>query len=251
VFVTRLAPTPSGFLHLGNLYSFLLTAELAQEKNARLLLRIDDMDRKRFRVEYLEDIFRWLDKLSIKLDGGPSSPGDFEKNYRQDLRIAEYRLAMELLKKQNRSYFCVCRRRDYEAKYPATCRSKKWSNTEEGLWRFQAQDLDYALGDFIIWRRDKIPAYQLSSVVDDIKLGINYIVRGEDLLESSQSQMLLWDLLSPTKRPDIDHHSLLLNTEGEKLSKSRVKTSNSLLNDLSVAELKKGYIEWKNSSKLL
>ena len=87
---TRIAPTPSGFLHVGNAVSFLITYCLAKSENGKLLLRIDDLDRERYRKEYLEDIFYALDWLGIQYDEGPSSVADFDKYWSQHQRLSLY-----------------------------------------------------------------------------------------------------------------------------------------------------------------
>lgn len=87
--LTRIAPTPSGFLHLGNAFSFLKTKALAQKHNAKILLRIDDLDRERYRPEYVQDIFDTLDFLEIKIDLGPKNLQEFESEWSQVLRMED------------------------------------------------------------------------------------------------------------------------------------------------------------------
>jgi hypothetical protein len=88
--ITRLAPTPSGYLHAGNAINFLITARLAQESGSRVLLRIDDLDQERVRPEYVEDVFRSLEWLGIHWDDGPSGPEELYSTWSQQLRTARY-----------------------------------------------------------------------------------------------------------------------------------------------------------------
>lgn len=84
--MTRMAPTPSGFLHLGNMYNFILNWLWARANNGKVLLRIDDADTERKRKEYLDDIFRVLEKTGLDWDLGPTGPDDFERNWTQAQR---------------------------------------------------------------------------------------------------------------------------------------------------------------------
>ena len=104
---TRLAPTPSGYLHRGNLFSFALTWLLARKDGLQILLRIDDMDRARFRPEYLEDIFRSLDSLGINYDEGPSGPDDFHSRWSQMHRRELYDYALSQMRQDQLLFACT------------------------------------------------------------------------------------------------------------------------------------------------
>ena len=106
----RMAPTPSGFLHLGNIVNFLLTGIIAQKKASPVFLRIDDLDKDRCRDIYLEDIFHTLDFLNLPYFG-PTSLGEFKKEYSQHNRIERYREVFEMIVDRER-YFCTCSRRE-------------------------------------------------------------------------------------------------------------------------------------------
>jgi len=108
---TRIAPTPSGFLHLGNVLSFALTAALAKQHEAKILLRIDDMDQARAEQEYIQDIFDTLNFLEIPWDEGPRNAEEFKDNYSQLHRLTLYSEAIEQLRDNKLLFACTCSRR--------------------------------------------------------------------------------------------------------------------------------------------
>ena len=118
---TRLAPTPSGYLHLGNIISFLITVSLAKKHGAKILLRIDDLDQKRVKQEYIEDIFDTIDFLEIPYDEGPRNLKDFNQNYSQVHRQALYHAVIEELKDNNFVFPCDCSRKTLLKRHP-----KRW-----------------------------------------------------------------------------------------------------------------------------
>lgn len=248
-FKTRIAPTPSGFLHLGNALSFWITEALATKHNARLLLRIDDMDRERVDPAFIDDIFETLDFLDIQWDEGPRNPMDFEANYSQVHRMDLYRRALQKLVDSGMVYACTCSRKQIEnefgGRYPGTCRFKKIPlDTRGAAWRL---DTDRAadvlvknpdgiitqtpfpdvMNQFVVRKKDGFPAYQLTSVVDDLHFGIDLIVRGADLWPSTLAQLFLAKCLGESRFLDVAfyHHPLLLLPDGTKLSKSAGATS--------------------------
>lgn len=240
---TRIAPTPSGFLHLGNIYSFLLTASLARQSDARILLRIDDLDGERVRPEYIQDIFDALNFMQIRWDEGPATPDEFERRYSQQHRMPLYQEALDRLVADNAVYACTCSRSELLRKntgggYPGTCRNKGIPLDERGVcWRlktdpdkklivknlerpFTEEVLPAKMADFIVRKKDGYPAYQLSSVVDDTHFGVDLIVRGEDLLDSTLAQVYLSGILENGFASATFHHHALLMENGGKLSKS-------------------------------
>ena len=127
---TRLAPTPSGFLHIGNGASFVATWALARACEGKILLRIDDLDAERMRPEYIEDMFKTLDWLGLDWDEGPFSVEDFFKNWSQHLRLDAYEKALNDLVKTGHIYTCSCSRKDIRLNstnslYPNTCRNNR------------------------------------------------------------------------------------------------------------------------------
>jgi glutamyl-tRNA synthetase len=248
--LTRLAPTPSGYLHLGNIYSFLLTFKIADHYKARILLRIDDMDRERVKQEYIQDIFDTLDFMELPYDLGPKNPKDFENMYSQKNRLPLYLDALETLKKSGNLFACNCSRTKIlemnpTGEYTGYCRNRKLAfNRKNMSWRFRVdaqepisfKDIELGvkterlpgiLADFIVRRKDGLPAYQLTSLIDDLYFGVDLIIRGEDLLGSTLAQVYLSKHLPQNKFEGTGffHHKLLKRDDGLKLSKSAGDTS--------------------------
>ncbi|MCC5945343.1 MAG: tRNA glutamyl-Q synthetase [Bernardetiaceae bacterium] len=243
--LTRIAPTPSGFLHLGNAYSFLLTYLIAQKTGAKILLRIDDLDKARKRPEYVEDIFKSLEWLGITYEKGAQSVEDFEQNYTQHKRLDLYEQALENLVQQEKIYACYCSRKQITKRSPLLydrfCLKRALSlDTEKAAWRIKNKDIvvsfedqrlgniEYALHekmpDFVLRRKDKFPAYQLASLVDDLHFGVDTIVRGSDLISSTAAQVFLASQIQPAAsfvENKFYHHPLLRNRYDTKLSKSK------------------------------
>lgn len=238
---TRIAPTPSGFLHLGNALSFIATSNFAKQSNAKLLLRIDDLDRDRVEKEYVEDIFETLQFLEIEYDEGPGNYSEFENKWSQTHRLKIYNAALEKLR--DNVYACTCSRTQMLKDNP--CRHKNLPlDTPNASWRLRTDanailnvktlegniiqsTLPHSMQDFIVRKKDGFPAYQLSSVVDDLHFGIDLIVRGQDLWDSTLAQMYLAQLLKEPAFANITflHHPLLETAPGQKLSKSAGDTS--------------------------
>lgn len=245
---TRIAPTPSGYLHAGNAFNFLVTHGLAKATGSRLLLRIDDLDAERARPEYVEDVFRSLEWLRIQVDEGPSGPADFEANWSQRLRIDRYAAAAEELRSAGVLYPCACSRPRFEAvdRGDHVCRNVPRTIVSNGTpWRlripdqrpvrvkeldgsFSSYDLAAIMSDPVILLRDSgRPAYQIASLCDDLEMGIGFIVRGADLLPSTACQSHLAEVLQQNSFADIafHHHALAVGPDDRKLSKSAGATS--------------------------
>jgi len=251
---TRIAPTPSGFLHEGNAFAFLLTAQLAKRHGASVLLRIDDLDNDRKRPEYVADIFETLHWLGIRWDEGPSNPKELDTEWSQHHRLALYEDALTKLRKKGLLYACRCSRKQLsELESPAddahTCRNGHLPlDMPDTAWRilipaaatvcFRNLNGDMVtlcpsqlLPDPVVRRRDGIPAYQVASVCDDVHFGIDLIVRGEDLLASTAGQFFIAQQLrfDGFLNATFHHHPLILDEKGEKWSKSAGNESESLL----------------------
>lgn len=238
----RIAPTPSGFLHEGNLVAFLLQKLLAKKHESLLGLRIDDLDRERFREAYLSDIFRCLASLEIQFDFGPKDAEDFHLHHRQDLRLSQYFEVLTRLRSMGLVYACRCSRKEIEMfsgeGCPQQCASKTIPMDESGtVWRLRwpgkttvtwqdgfmgkvTIDASEKMGDVILRRRDGLPAYQITSLTDDHYLDIGLMVRGQDLVESTAVQQWLSEQLWGKTERIHYHHPLVLSDTGEKLSKS-------------------------------
>ena len=217
--ISRLAPTPSGYLHLGNILNFYLTWKKVRERQGVLWLRIDDMDADRLRSVYVEDIFRTLEWLGIDYDKGPMGPDDFFKNFSQQQKIDHYRSKIKRIKD---TFNCVCSRKDRK-KQSDPCRNKNRKfKKDKTVTRIKAPGT-IPLGDFIIWRKNDLPAWPLTCVVDDYDSGVNLIVRGMDLKETSEAQVFLAEKLGLKQLSQTKYlyHELLLDEYGQKLSKSK------------------------------
>jgi glutamyl-tRNA synthetase len=224
----RFAPTPSGDLHLGNLRTALLAWCYARHVGGRFLLRVEDLTTgaaPRRAAEQLED----LAALGIDHDGPIVAQSE-----RREL----YDAAVERLEAQGLTYPCWCSRRDIreaaaaphgpsiEGAYPGTCRELTDTEVAERLashprppaTRLRAGRSAADIDDFVVRRADGIAAYNLAVVVDDADQGIDQVVRGDDLVETTQRQILLQHLLGlPT--PEYVHVPLVLGTDGERMSK--------------------------------
>ncbi len=245
---TRIAPTPSGFLHAGNGISFIITWAIARAFNGNILLRIDDLDAQRMRQEYVEDIFLTLDWLGLDYDRGPTSPDDFFQNFSQHKRFYLYAKAIDKLLYSGLLYECRCSRKDIRLHsdnnlYPNTCRGHQLGARaeykDETAWRIKVEHptlvtfkdwqkgtvsilLDEVMGDFVMRQKNGLPSYQIASLVDDQYFDINFIVRGTDLLHSTAAQIFLAQYIGYPHFAEavFFHHPLMIDTEGGKLSKS-------------------------------
>lgn len=247
--VSRLAPTPSGFLHLGNAVNFTLTWLLTRRAGGTLHLRIDDLDRARFRPAYLANIFQTLNWLGLDYDSGPTGPDDFEQHYSQRHFLADYEATLQTARAARPQLFYACRCSRTElarattgsSTYPGTCRTQLVPlNAPNTAWRVHVPaglvvpvpdqwqgpltvPLAETLGDFVVRKKDGAAAYQVASVVDDVRLGVTLVVRGLDLLPSTAAQLWLASQLpgtEPFQQTRFLHHGLLLDEAGQKLSKS-------------------------------
>lgn len=240
--VSRIAPTPSGYLHTGNAYNFILAWWMTRWLKGELWLRIDDADQARTRPEFVEDIFETLEWLQMDWDHGPRDSKDFYERFSQTLKKESYfQTAMSV----QGAFACQCSRKEIQEKspsgiYPGTCAPKelafirgqcslrvKVPENRVVKMADKTVELGKNMGDFVLWRKDDFPSYQLTSLVDDRDMGVNLIVRGEDLLESSAAQIYLaekigWKHVADSK---IIHHSLIKDEQGEKYSKSQMADS--------------------------
>lgn len=245
---TRIAPTPSGFLHLGNIYSFILTTEIARACHAAIMLRIDDMDRDRVDEKYIHDIFDTLSFLHIEWQEGPRNIEEFHHGYSQRHRLDVYTKALHQLAGQQSVFACECSRatvmmNSADGSYPGTCLNKNIPLDRPGVsWRLRTGNdpIDMNTFDgvvtmafpqsqqyFVVRRNNGLPAYQLTSLMDDLYFGVDLIVRGEDLLDSTLAQLRLADHLQEMRFLDacFHHHPLLKDEAGRKMSKSAGATS--------------------------
>lgn len=241
---TRIAPTPSGFLHVGNVLSFSITASLAQKTGAKILLRIDDIDQARANKQYVQDIFDTLNFLEIPWDEGPRNVKEFEDRYSQVHRLGLYNQAFERLRNNGAVYACACSRSQLNNSV-CNCKSNTMPGEADNVsWRLDTSGnlplsvksyngktvtaaLPAEMENFVIKRKDGLPAYQLTSVIDDLFYGVDLVVRGKDLWPSTLAQRQLSLALGEAKFAEIAfyHHPLLMEAPGKKLSKSAGSTS--------------------------
>lgn len=241
---TRIAPTPSGFLHWGNLFNFLITHRLAEKAGATVLLRIDDIDTERVNQHYYRDIFHVLNQFDIRWQRGPRSISDIEQ-FNQHTRLLDYEKVIKKLLNKQLLFACNCSRTDIFNRtgthnYDGHCLNRDlpfdavntcWrlntskrlllrlrNLTGENLESFLPPELQF----FIVKRRDGKPSYQLASFTDDVLFEIDLVVRGEDLFGSTLAQIYLAEVLNEQLFLDIKflHHPLLYDARGNKLSKS-------------------------------
>jgi glutamyl/glutaminyl-tRNA synthetase len=246
----RIAPSPTGYLHLGHARTFLIAAERAREAGGTLILRNEDLDPDRCRPEYVAAMFEDLRWLAIQWTEGPDLGGPYA-SYSQSERRDQYLKVWNQLRDRGFMYPCTCSRKDLamaatapndaddEPIYPGNCRTRNDAQNFEAPtgvnWRFRVPDGETIafidqhlgaqryvggrdLGDFIIWRRDDVPAYQLAVVADDHAMKISEVVRGADLLKSTARQLLLYRALS-LEAPQFYHCDLVRDEAGVRLAK--------------------------------
>ncbi len=272
----RLAPSPTGYLHVGHARTFWTAFERARDAGGMLVMRMEDLDPDRSRTEYAEAALEDLRWLGIHWQEGPDLSGPCAP-YVQSQRLAIYLAAWRKLLRGGFLFPCRCSRKDLEAAlnaphesvlagangpqskaeleplddepvYPGTCRRSEGntpqpfdssaSETEEPgnfNWRFRVPDGEAVefedrylgpqrfvagvdFGDFVVWRRDGVPSYQLACVADDAAMKITEVVRGEDLLKSTTRQILLYRALG-LETPAWFHCRLAVDKNGHRLAK--------------------------------
>jgi glutamyl/glutaminyl-tRNA synthetase len=245
----RLAPSPTGFLHLGHARTFWIAQQRARQNGGELILRNDDLDSTRYQMEFVDAMFEDLRWFGFQWSEGPDVGGKFAP-YNQNERMDFYRAALEKLRAGNFIYSCFCSRKDIrdaaraphaenddEPIYPGRCRQNRQSEiaNRKFSWRFRVPDGETIsfvdknfgeqkfiagkdFGDFVVWRPDGVPAYQLACVVDDAAMQISEVVRGADLLVSTARQILIYRALG-FQPPDFYHCALMLDETGQRLAK--------------------------------
>lgn len=267
VYRGRLAPSPTGHLHLGHARTFWTARQRASANGGRLVLRNEDLDRDRCRAEFVTAMLEEMRWFGLRWDEGPDCGGPVGP-YTQSERRKFYLDAFRKLHTAGLVYPCRCSRRDVERAmqaphagdeepvYPGTCRERRLTPEEDELylpqetervanvheparpkvsWRFRVPDgevisfVDGGLGpesfvagkefgDFVVWRHDDLPSYQLAVTADDAAMGITEVVRGADLLLSTARQILLYRALDQVP-PAFFHCPLLTDERGLRLAK--------------------------------
>jgi len=229
--VTRFAPSPTGYLHLGHIVNAIYTWGIARALGGRVLLRLEDHDRIRSRTEYETAILEDLDWLGFVPDEGRHPP------LRQSDTPGMYRQALEALTQTAHVYSCDCSRTDIGGeRYTGRCRARGLPEAAGRGVRVQfkentvqAHDLlagpldqtpSAQCGDLLLRDRDGHWTYQFAVTVDDFRQGVTLVIRGADLLASTGRQILLAEMLGRTAPPLFLHHPLIMGSGSEKLSKS-------------------------------
>ena len=267
----RLAPSPTGLLHLGHARTFWVAQERARAKGGTLILRNEDIDSTRFKLEFVPQMIEDLRWFGFEWQEGPDCPDKSGLGpYNQSERRPFYAAALEKLRARGFIYPCTCSRKDIRDAasapnagddegpiYPGTCHPKESVKCQVSSvmqstnltahdtlhvtrgtrinWRFRVPDGETVsfvdgnfgaqqfvagkdFGDFVVWRHDDVPAYQLACVVDDAAMQITEVVRGADLLLSTARQILLYRALGLTP-PAFYHCALMLDEKGKRLAK--------------------------------
>lgn len=235
--VTRFPPSPTGFLHIGGARTALFNWLHARHNGGKFILRIEDTDVARSTKESVDAIFDALQWLGIDWDEGP---------YYQSQRFDIYREHINRLVESGNAYYCTCSAEQIEAmreaartkgenpKYDGTCREKNLGPSEGAVVRFKAPQLgntivedrirgnivfaNTEIDDFIIMRSDGSPMYNLAVVVDDITMGVNTIIRGDDHISNTPKQILLYRALG-AEVPAFGHVPMVLGGDRTRLSK--------------------------------
>jgi glutamyl-tRNA synthetase len=251
-YVGRLAPSPTGALHLGNARSFLLTWLHAKQHDGKLILRIEDLHMSRVKAGAVEQIFDDLNWLGITWHEGPKTTSEaLDSPHLQSQNLQRYQNILENLIQQGLAYPCSCSRRDiamaqsaphgHELRYPGTCR-QRWPDAaaarqfsgREPSWRFltdesisrffdlcqgqQSSKLSEWSGDFVIAQGFNKVGYQLAVCIDDHDQGVSHVLRGDDLLPSTHRQISIYKRLGWTI-PNFGHLPLLVGSDGRRLAK--------------------------------
>ena len=262
--VGRFAPTPSGFLHLGNVFCSLLAWLYAKSSGGKIILRVEDLDPQRCTRQRADQLARDLEWLGLEWDGG-AYISDNSGSYFQSQRSHVYAQYFAQLQERELIYPCFCSRSELHAAeaphlsdgriiYSGTCRQltpeqrQAKAQKRAPAYRLQIEDepinfldghygpqsfnLAKESGDFIVRRSDGVFAYQLAVTIDDALMGVTQVVRGCDLLSSTPMQLYIYHLLGFTP-PSFFHIPLLVDATGRRLSKRD--------GDLEIAALRKAY----------
>jgi glutamyl/glutaminyl-tRNA synthetase len=245
----RIAPSPTGRLHLGHARTFWVAQERAKVAGGTLVLRNEDLDRARCKPEFVSAMLEDLRWFGFEWREGPDVGGPFGP-YNQSERYPIYRETLEKLERGGFIYPCICSRKDLQAAaraphaeddnepiYPGTCRELKLPQVanRKFCWRFRVPDGESVaftdanlgsqsfvagrdFGDFVVWRTEDVPAYQLACVVDDAAMQITEVVRGADLLVSTARQLLIYRALN-LPVPKFYHCPLVTDESGVRLAK--------------------------------
>lgn len=247
----RFPPSPTGPLHMGNARTILFNYLFAKQHGGKTILRIEDTDKERSKLEYVQNIIDELKWLGIEWDEGPDIDGKFGP-YKQSQRLDIYKKYLETLLKDGKAYYCFCTPEDLEAKrqnqmsqglapkYDGTCRNlsqdqiqKNLSEGKKSVIRFKVEnkkiifndlirgDVEFDMGlsgDMVIAKDFQTPLYHFAVVIDDYEMEISHVIRGEDHISNTPKQIMLQEAMG-FKTPAYAHLPLMLNQDRSKMSK--------------------------------
>jgi len=247
----RFAPSPTGYLHIGNARTALFNYLFARKNKGKFVLRIEDTDKERSKREYEEGIIEDLKWVGIDWDEGPDIGGPFEP-YRQSERLSIYRDIAEKLLKEGKAYKCFCTKEEVEGRTKETGYDGKCRNlTKEEIEKLEKERKEYVLRfkvpekkkvkvndlirgevefetdfitDFIIMKPDNTPTFHFAVVVDDVLMEITHVIRGEDHLSNTPKHIMLFEAVGG-KIPQFAHMSMTLGSDRTRLSKRHGATS--------------------------
>ncbi len=247
----RFAPSPTGYLHIGNARTALFNYLFARKNNGIFILRIEDTDKERSKKEYEEGIIEDLKWIGIEWDEGPDIGGDYGP-YRQSERLSIYREMADKLLREGKAYKCFCTKEEIEKRTKGTGYDGKCRNlTEEEIERFEKEGREYVLRfkvpekgkivvndlirgkvefktdfitDFVIMKSDNTPTFHFAVVVDDYLMKITHVIRGEDHLSNTPKHIMLFEAIG-SKIPEFAHMSMTLGPDRTRLSKRHGATS--------------------------
>lgn len=265
---TRIAPSPTGLLHVGTAHTALFNWLFARAKQGKFILRIEDTDKERSRDEFINDVTDGLIWLGLDWDEGPER-GDGYGPYLQSKRSEIYQKYAQELLDNKKAYYCYCTPEELEKEREEQSKNKQapkysgrcYNLTESQITKFKTEgrkpavrfkiepkqikfkdlikgtvEFDTGLfGDFIIMKSDGTPAFMFCGAIDDFLMKISHVIRGEDHLSNTPRQILIAEALNFTI-PEYGHLPLILNPDRTKLSKRKNPTS------LSEDFMKKGYL---------
>jgi glutamyl-tRNA synthetase len=233
--ITRIAPTPSGYIHTGNAVNFILTYVLAKHIGAKIEMRIDDIDQNRSKAEYIDDIFSVLQKLGIEWDFGAKNRDELLVKYTFSKKQEAIFTKLTTIVRANPNYFYICK-----------CSRAKPCNGDCSALKLELEknktalkmhikkgtvivlggksvDLSKVIGDVTLWQKEGFSSYQLASLISDEEQKTGLIVRGIDLFNSSALQLYMAKLFGFESflKVIFIHHSLVFDKKGNKLSKSK------------------------------
>lgn len=259
----RFAPSPTGYLHLGNARTALFNYLFAKHERATFILRIEDTDIERSKKEYEKMLMEDLKWLGIEWDEGPDKDGDYGP-YRQSERLSIYSKYVDKLLKSGDAYYCYCSEEELEKereksiaegrpyRYSGKCRNLTVEERSEyeasgikPVVRFKVPDKTVMFediirghveidtkefGDFVIVRQDGMPVYNFVVVIDDALMGITHVIRGEDHLSNTPKQIVIYEALG-FNIPRFAHLPIILGEDRTKLSKRHGAVSVRALKD--------------------